>query len=197
MKMKKYDHSHHVDNSQKKIASLDNLKRREEFPPEQLLKQLSINNNDTILDLRAGTGYLTIPAAKLTDGLVYALDVDPKMVQIIHSKADEEGLKNIQTIQGEIKDLSLSADSIDVVLASLVLHELNSLSETLQIINQVLKTEGKFVCVELEEKENSSHHHPRITAAKLQQELKHAEFEVNEVFYPTDSIYVIIAQKKK
>lgn len=90
--------------------------------------------------------------------------------------------------------LMIPADSIDVLLASLVLHETNFLSENLQIINQVLKTEGKFICVELEE--NSRHHHLRITLAKMKQELNQAGFEVNEVFYPTESIYVIIAQKK-
>lgn len=194
--MKEHDHSHHMDNFQKKVASLDNLKRREEFPPEQLLQQLSINNSDTILDLGAGTGFLTIPAAKVTNGLVYALDVDPTMLQIIRSKANDEGYKNIRTIQGEMKDLPLSANSMNIVLASLVLHEINPLPETLQFINQVLKAEGKFVCVELEEEGNLSHHHPRITSSVMEQELKQAGFEVNKVFYPTDSIYVIIARKQ-
>lgn len=193
--MKKHDHSHHMGNFKKKVASLDNLKRREEFPPEQLLKQLSINVSDTILDLGAGTGFLTIPAAKATDGLVYALDIDSKMLQIIDSKADDEGLGNIQTIQGEMKNLPLSANSIDIVLASLVLHEINPLSEILQLINQVLKANGYFACVELEEVENSHPNHPRIASSKMEQELKQAGFKVRELFYPTDSTYVIIAQK--
>ena len=194
--MKNHDHSHHKGNFEKKVASLDNAKRREEFPPEQLLKQFPINANDTILDIGAGTGFLTIPAAKATEGLVYALDIDPKMLQIIRSKADEEGLKNIRTIKEEMKDLPLSTNSMDIVLASLVLHEINPLPETLQFINQVLKIKGTFVCVELEKEENPSQHHPRIASAEMEQQLNRAGFEVTKKYHPTDAIYVIIAQKK-
>lgn len=194
--MKKHDHSHHKDNFAKKVASLDNMKRREGFPPEELLKQFPINANDTILDIGAGTGFLTIPAAKVTDGLVYALDIDPRMLQLIQTKAEDEGLKNIQTIQKEMKELPLSANSIDIVLASLVLHEINPLSETLKSINQVLRAKGTFVCVELEEEKNERHL-PRIASAEMERQLEQAGFEISKKFHPADAIYVIIAQKKQ
>ncbi len=194
--MKKNCKPNHMDNFNKKVEFLDSLKRREEFPPEQQLKLLPINNNDNILDIGAGTGFLTIPAAKLTHGMVYALDIDPNMLQIAYSKATNDGLENVRTIQGEMKDVPLSANSIDIVLASLVLHEIKPLSETLQLINQVLKVKGYLACVELEEGENPNHNHPRISSSKMEQELNKAGFEVIKKFYPTDSIYVLIAQKQ-
>jgi len=181
-----------MDNFKKKVGFLDSLKRREEFPPEQQLKLLPINNNDNILDIGAGTGFLTMPAAKLTNGMVYALDIDPNMLQIASSKAANDGLENVRIIQGEMKDVPLSANSIDIVLASLVLHEIKPLSETLQLINQVLKVKGYLACVELEEEENK----PRISSAKMEQELNKAGFEIIKKRYPTDSTYVLIAQKQ-
>ncbi|MBB6450892.1 ubiquinone/menaquinone biosynthesis C-methylase UbiE [Geomicrobium halophilum] len=196
MNMKKNDKPNHMDHFKKKVGFLDSLKRREEFPPEQQLKLLPINNNDNILDIGAGTGFLTIPAAKLTDGMVYALDIDPNMLKIVYSKATNDGLENVRTIQGEMKDVPLSANSIDIVLASLVLHEIKPLSETLQLINQVLKVKGYLACVELEEEENPNHNHPRVPSSKLEQELNKAGFEVSKKLYPTDSIYVLIAQKQ-
>ncbi|TFJ91216.1 class I SAM-dependent methyltransferase [Lentibacillus salicampi] len=172
------------------------MKRREEFPPEQQLERMPIKNDDTILDIGAGTGFLTIPAAKRTNGMVYALDIDPDMLQIVDSKATNDGLENVRTIQGEMKDVPLSANSIDIVIASLVLHEIKPLSETLQFINQVLKGKGYLACVEIEAEENSNQHYPRISSSQMEQELKKAGFEVNKKFYPTDSNYVLIAQKQ-
>ncbi|WP_408010054.1 class I SAM-dependent methyltransferase [Pseudalkalibacillus sp. A8] len=192
--MKKNCKPNHMDNFRKKVGFLDSRRRREQFSPESLLKLLPINSTDNILDIGAGTGFLTIPAAKITDGMVYALDIDPNILQIANSKAINEGLENIRTIQGEMKDLPLSDNSIDIVLASLVLHEIKPLSETLQLINQVLKANGYFACVELEDEQNPNHNHPRISSTKMEQELNKAGFKVSKKLYPTESIYVLIAQ---
>lgn len=71
--------------------------------------------------------------------MVDALDIDPNMLQIAYSKATNDGLEKVRTIQGEMKDVPLSANSIDIVSTSLVLHEIKPLSETLQLINQCLR----------------------------------------------------------
>jgi|GEM_PF-4170706 len=59
---------------------------------------LPIKKTDNILDLGAGTGYLANTAAQMVDGLVYALDMNPKMLTIIESKAQDENITNIQLI---------------------------------------------------------------------------------------------------
>ncbi|WP_101842653.1 class I SAM-dependent methyltransferase [Halobacillus sp. Marseille-P3879] len=181
----------------KKVEYLDSRKRRDQFSPESLFELLPIHKNDTILDIGAGTGFLTIPAAKATNGIVYALDIDPNILQIAESKAEQEELKNIRFLQGELRDASLSNYSLDIVLASLVLHEIQPLPETLQRINQVLKVNGYLACVELEEEETPDKNHPRISSAKMEQELNKAGFKVSKKVYPAASIYVLIAQKQQ
>ncbi|WP_348773438.1 bifunctional NAD(P)/FAD-dependent oxidoreductase/class I SAM-dependent methyltransferase [Halobacillus litoralis] len=184
----------HTGNLRKKVEYLDSDERKEQFSPESLLELLPIKNTDDILDVGAGTGFLTIPAAKKTDGMVYALDIDPKILQIANSKASTENLENVRTIQGEMKDLPLADDSIDIVMASLVLHEIKPLSETLQLIHQVIKENGYFACVELEEQPNQNH--PRISSIIMEKELNKAGFKVSKKLHPTESIYVLIAQKQ-
>ena len=41
----------------------------------------------------------------MVDGLVYALDMNPKMLTIIGSKAQDENIKNIQLVKGSIDDI--------------------------------------------------------------------------------------------
>ena len=66
----------------KHMKKLDNPERRKLLPPHKLLELLEIQDNDILIDLGAGTGYFTIPAASLTRNKVYALDVNRKCCNI-------------------------------------------------------------------------------------------------------------------
>ncbi|MBM7542250.1 class I SAM-dependent methyltransferase [Amphibacillus cookii] len=181
----------------KKVEFLDNPEKRGDIPPEKLLNLLPINKQDKVLDLGAGTGYMTIPTAKWVEGPVYALDIDPKMLAIINAKARDENITNIQTLEDSIDAFLLRHHSIDLVLASLVLHEIEPLSLALERIKQVLKTNGHFVCLEFEKEENPNHSHPRIAAAVMEQEIKDAGLSITKKLQPKDGIYIIIARKNK
>lgn len=177
------------------IEILDNPKRREDIPPEKLLHMLPIKKGDNFLDLGAGTGYITIPAAKIVEGLVYALDMNHHMLEFINSKAEKENITNIETLQGNIDNIPLPDNSIDFALASLVLHEVKQLTHSLQQIIRVMKPDGYFICIEIEKKDNSADSHPRIASSVMEQELMNAGLKVTQKLYPTDAIYIIIAKK--
>ncbi|SFL44194.1 Methyltransferase domain-containing protein [Gracilibacillus orientalis] len=181
----------------KKVEFLDNPKRRGDIPPEQLLRMFPVNKDDTILDLGAGTGYISIPAAKIVDGLVYALDIDTNMLDIVNAKANKENITNVQTLQGSIDSIPLNDMTVDIVLASLVLHELMDLPTALKQIKRVLKSSGYFVCVEFEKQENHNANHPRITSSVMEQEMKNAGLSVTQVVHPTDFLYIIVAKKEE
>ncbi|MGN8646191.1 class I SAM-dependent methyltransferase [Gracilibacillus sp. HCP3S3_G5_1] len=180
----------------KKVEFLDNPNKRGDIPPEQLLRMLPINKDDHILDVGAGTGYITIPAAKIVhDGLVYALDIDAKMLDLISSKVAKEKIPNVKTLKGRIEDMPINDNSIDMVLASIVLHELKDLSTALNQIKRVLKSEGFFVCVEFEKKEGNVNH-PRISSSVMEQEITSAGFRETKKLHPTDDLYIIIAKNE-
>jgi len=182
----------------RKMKFLDMPQRRMAFPPEKLLQMLPIKKTDNILDLGAGTGYLAIPAAKMVDGLVYALDIDPEMLEVIDSRAQDKNITNIQLVKGSIENIPLSDDSIDIVLASVVLHEVKSLSETLQQIKRVLKKGGCFLCIEFEKIESLVFGPPmneRIPSSVMEQEIINAGFSVTQKLFPRDFLYTFIAEK--
>ena len=194
-------HQHNSKETQQletKIKFLDGVERRKDFPPEEVLQMLNIKKTDNILDLGAGTGYLTIPAAQMVHGLVYALDMDEKMLEIIDSKAQDENITNIQLVKGSIDNIPLPDDSIDIVLASLVLHEIKPLSTTLQQIKRVLKDGGQFMCLEYEKDESAIDGPPmqiRIPSLVMEQELENAELNVTQKIFLRKKIYIITAKK--
>jgi ubiquinone/menaquinone biosynthesis C-methylase UbiE len=197
--MEKHQHcSKHMHHSGRKVEFLEGAERKKAFPPEELLQLLPIRKTDNILDLGAGTGYLAIPAAKMIEGLVYALDLDPKMLKLIASKTQAENITNIELVNGSVDTIPLPAFSVDIVLASLVLHEVNPLAKTLQQINRVLKDGGHLLCLEFEKTETptpGAPMHIRIPSSTMEQELLNEGFSIIQKIFRQDSSYIIIAKK--
>lgn len=104
------------------MKKLDNPERRKLLPPHKLLELLEIQDNDILIDLGAGTGYFTIPAASLTRNKVYALDVEPQMLQYLGKRVEEQKLDNVELIEGAIEHIPLTGQIADHVIASFVLH---------------------------------------------------------------------------
>ncbi len=99
---------------------------------------IPIKNTETILDKGAGTGYITVPAARAIAGMVYALDIDADMLDVIKPKAEKEKTENIIILKESIDHIPLPDNSIGLALASLVLHEMPSLPRALRQINECL-----------------------------------------------------------
>ncbi|UJF28545.1 class I SAM-dependent methyltransferase [Planococcus sp. 107-1] len=156
---------------------------------------IPLKKADHILDFGAGTGYFTLPFAQKVDGTVYALDIDQTMLEMIRSKAEQEHITNIQLILAGNDRLPLPDASVDVIMASLVLHEVNPLEETLQQFMNVLKSGGHFICIELEPTQ-ASERAPRITCAKMEEKLVNSGMQIIEKKFLTEFLYVLIAKKQ-
>lgn len=195
-----HDHHHesNVQDFMTKIAFLDSTMRQRTLPPEAILEMLPIQENSDILDAGAGSGYLTIPAARQTKGKVFALDMDDRMLHVIDTKVKRENIKNIQPVQNNIESIPLPDGAVDIVLASLILHEVSSLSAVLKEINRVLKPGGQFLCLEYEKEESTVKGPPmhiRILSADMEQALVAAGFHIEQKVFPRESIYIMIAKK--
>lgn len=187
-------HHPHSKRSKEKKSYLESPERRKEFSPEQLLNMIPLKETDSVLDFGAGTGYFSIPVAKRTTGKVYALDIDVAMLEIIKEKSLKEQLTNIVPVQEGLEELSLPDGTIDIIIASLVLHEIQPLGPLLQKMRNALKEEGYLICLELEPK-GSSNKGPRINLEGMEREMKEAGFQITEKYFPSESLYMLIVQK--
>lgn len=183
-----------------KIAFLDSRQREYLIPPETLIKQMPIQKEYTLLDVGAGSGFFTIPMAENTSGKVYALDPDRRMLSVIEEKAKEKGLTNIEMIQDYIENISIQKNSIDFAMASLILHEVSSLTKALYNIFDVLKTEGHLLCLEYEKDDLIIEGPPmsiRISSEELIKALSLTGFEIVKNTRINDAIYTVLAVKKE
>lgn len=186
-------HNHH--RSSEKRAYLDGKERRAALPPDKVLELVKFGAPGRVLDLGAGTGYLTLPAAENTRGQVYAFDHDPKMLELIEMKADKASLTNISTVKGEMNQLPFADASMEVILASLVLHEAPSLDQVLKEVQRVLVPGGSLVIVELEDNPSSTHKAPRVSIQQMEEAVARAGLLTTGRFFPAPGFYTLTAAK--
>jgi ubiquinone/menaquinone biosynthesis C-methylase UbiE len=194
-----HNHNQMDQNFLTKIAFLDSKKRENLIPPEELISQMPIEKNHTLLDVGAGSGFFTLPMAESTSSKVYAMDPDRRMLSIIEEKAKEKGLNNIELLEDYLENLSLQNDSIDFVMASLILHEVSSLSKALSKIYEVLKTGGHLLCLEYEKDDLIIEGPPmsiRIGSEELEKTLPLIGFDIVKKTKINDAIYTVLAVKK-
>ena len=111
---------------------------------EEVLPEIGIKENQTILDFGCGAGLYTIPAAKLVGrkGKVYALDKDARALGTLKEIARKEGLENMRTILSSDLKVSLEEESADVVLLYDVIHLIEDRARLFAEIYRILKLDG-------------------------------------------------------
>ncbi len=95
------------------------------FNPISILETLGVTNKiDSIAEFGCGFGTFTIPAAKMINGKIYGIDIEPEMLEITKKKAREHKLDNIVTEQRDFvsKGSGLDSESVDYVMLFNILH---------------------------------------------------------------------------
>jgi len=95
------------------------------FSPENILKRMGINSSvRDVADFGCGYGTFSISVAKLISGKVYAIDIEPEMVEITKRKAEENGLDNLEAILRDFisNGSGLNDESVDYAMLFNILH---------------------------------------------------------------------------
>lgn len=114
--------------------------------PEQAMDALGIADGAVVADLGAGGGWFTIRLARRVgpNGLVYAEDIQPQMIEAITRRVQREGLRNVRTIRGTQRDPKLPRDSLDAVLIVDAYHEMEDPVALLRNVARALKPRGRI-----------------------------------------------------
>ncbi|MCY3846198.1 MAG: methyltransferase domain-containing protein, partial [Acidobacteria bacterium] len=85
--------------------------------PERIMDLLRIADGAAVADIGAGGGWFTVRLARRVgpNGLVYAEDIQPQMLESINRRVRREGLANVRTIHGTPTD-PLLPSPVDAVL---------------------------------------------------------------------------------
>ena len=124
--------------------------RESEEAPAALLDALQLSPGEVACDVGAGSGYHTLQMAPRVGeaGQIYAIDIQPEMLDLLQQGARDAGLGNVQAVLNTQTDTGLDPGTCDVILLVDVYHEFSQPAEMLQSMRRALKPDGVIALVE-------------------------------------------------
>lgn len=107
----------------------------------------SIKKGETILDLGSGAGFDCFLASKETGetGKVIGVDITPEMVAQAKKNAEKGKYKNVEFKVGEIENLPIESNSIDLIISNCVINLSNQKNQVFQEAFRVAKSNGRIM----------------------------------------------------
>ena len=165
------------------------------------IAKAQIAHNAVICDVGAGTGSLSIEAARLAPaGRVYAIEKNPEGIGLIAENAKRFGVENITVIEGAAPDALAGLPELDVALIG---GSGRKLSDILDIIGERLRPNGRIVANAITMQTVAAcldyfhTHADRYTYEAIQVQISRLErvgpYDMAKALNP---IYIITAQRK-
>ena len=131
------------------LGLLEGPDREQWQKPDQIMDALGIADGSIVADLGAGGGWFTTRLARRVgpNGLVYAEDIQPEMIEAIGARIQRENLLNVRTVLGTAKDPRLPR-GIDAVVIVDAYHEMEDPVTLLKNVERSLKPQGRIGVVD-------------------------------------------------
>lgn len=106
----------------------------------------ALNAGETVLDLGSGGGIDVFLSAKRVGptGKAYGLDMTDEMLALARANQQKSGLTNVEFLKGEIENIPLPDNSVDVIISNCVINLSADKDRVLREAFRVLKPGGRF-----------------------------------------------------
>jgi ubiquinone/menaquinone biosynthesis C-methylase UbiE len=132
-------------------ARLERPERVASLKIDYIIASLQLKPGQTVADIGAGPGVLSVPIAQAVGpaGKVYAVDIIDGFFPHIQQKAEAAHVANVRTVLGAPGDPKLPAKDVDVALFHDVLHHIEDRAGYLKALATYMKPGGRIAVVEL------------------------------------------------
>jgi len=107
----------------------------------------SLEEGSVVLDLGSGAGFDSFLAAKKVGdkGKVFGVDMTDEMLEKARDNAKKGGITNVEFRKGDIEDLPIEDNSIDVIISNCVINLAPDKEKVFREAYRVLKTGGRLM----------------------------------------------------
>jgi ubiquinone/menaquinone biosynthesis C-methylase UbiE len=107
---------------------------------------IELKPGQTVLDLGSGGGIdVLLSAGRVGEtGKAYGLDMTDDMLALARENQRQAGVSNVEFLKGEIENIPLPADSVDVIISNCVINLSADKDRVLREAFRVLKPGGRF-----------------------------------------------------
>jgi arsenite methyltransferase len=105
-----------------------------------------LNAGEKVLDLGSGGGMDVLLSAKRVGptGKAYGLDMTDEMLELARENQRKAGIDNVEFLKGEIENIPLPQNSVDVVISNCVINLSADKDRVLREAFRVLRPGGRF-----------------------------------------------------
>jgi arsenite methyltransferase len=105
-----------------------------------------LNPGETVLDLGSGGGIDVLLSARRVGprGKAYGLDMTDEMLALANENKRKAGVENVEFLKGEIENIPLPANSVDVIISNCVINLSADKDRVLREAFRVLRPGGRF-----------------------------------------------------
>ncbi len=177
----KPDHmQHRFDDPAKLSKSFDDPARDAWQMPAKVIEALGLKAGVTVADIGAGTGYFSMRLAKASPELtVFAVDIEPAMVDHLKKRATSEHLNNVVPVLAGAASPNLPKP-VDLVLIVDTYHHLPSRVSYFRDLRKSLTLTGRVAIIDF--RKSSPEGPPvgfRFTPQQIEDEMRQAGFRLD------------------
>ncbi len=153
---------------------------------EAVLAAATIPAGARIADIGAGTGLysLMFAGAAGANGIVYAVDIEPRFLKLINQRAADLDHKNVVSVLGRETDITLPANSVDVAFIADTYHYFTDRAAIMATVRDALADGGRLIILDYdltaENAADGKHNHVRFGKAGLVNEIQSFGFTLRE-----------------
>ncbi len=164
--------------------------------PERVIKALELKEDMKVADLGSGTGYFTFGLAEAvgSSGMVYAIDVDVEMNDIVDKQAVVKQMENVRTILAVAHD-PLIPEKVDLIFSVNAYHHLKDRTDYFKNAARYLKLGGRVAIIDF--REGAFRHYTKLET--ILEDFKEAGYSLDKTlgFLPRQNFLVFSLSKDK
>lgn len=116
--------------------------------PDGVVRSLGVEPGMVVVDLCCGDGYFTAPLARIVEGKLYGVDIDPAMLEQTRAELERAGTTVLDLICADARDLpKLLAAKVDYVLIANTFHGVPDQTGFAHAVANVLRPGGCFAII--------------------------------------------------
>ncbi|MDD9988957.1 MAG: class I SAM-dependent methyltransferase [Spirochaetaceae bacterium] len=175
---------------------LDGKKRFGEADPGPMLGELGVTAASTVVDYGCGPGLFALAAARLVGpgGTVYAVDLEPRMVELARRRAAEAGLANLRAVPSDGVRAALPDGVADFILCVQIMHYHAKRTDRVAVardLRRLLRPEGRVIIMQWGPERGDT----GISYRALAGIMRDAGLITDGVHAVTDELYRTLARK--